>query len=122
MTCACALLVSPKITRRERNKECADIANDSGFWDDLDPHKWWQKHGLQLALVNTEIAEAMEEVRRGKPVLSENNFDIYLEELADAVIRIFDIAGHSFNSKFGEILVRKMLKNRERERKHGKLC
>ena len=66
----------------------------------------------KLMLVTTEIAEAAEAVRHG----DEPNFR---EELADAVIRIMDIAGTGGWDLEAEIAA-KMGRDRRRPSKHGK--
>lgn len=60
---------------------------------------WWEE-GVEtrnkyemIALVHTELSEAVEELRKGKPAYYEENGkpEGWGIELADAVIRIFDI-------------------------------
>lgn len=83
--------------------------------------------GELLALVHSEISEALEDWRNsdgsqedlqtikidegGKP----EGFAI---ELADAVIRILDLCGR-YKINLGRAIVRKMIYNRTRERLHG---
>jgi NTP pyrophosphatase (non-canonical NTP hydrolase) len=63
------------------------------------------------ALIHSEIAEATEAARVGKPTLQ-------LEELADAIIRIADYCG-SRNWDLGQALAVKMAYNRTRPFRHG---
>jgi NTP pyrophosphatase (non-canonical NTP hydrolase) len=67
----------------------------------------------KLMLVVTEIGEAAEAVRHG----NQANFN---EELADAVIRIYDLCGH-MGIDLGLAIDGKMTINAKREPKHGKL-
>ncbi len=66
----------------------------------------------KLMLVTTEIAEAAEAVRSNNEV----NFE---EELADAIIRIFDICG-TMNINLEEVLETKMEYNEQRKLRHGR--
>lgn len=67
----------------------------------------------KLMLVVTECSEAVECIRKTPEDL--NNFS---EEIADAIIRLFDISGSmGFNTT--EIVYNKMLKNQDRPIKHG---
>lgn len=104
--------------------QCYFDAKERGFWDkefieggDGDTKFVIENPSLiaeKLALVHTEISEAMEELR-----LMSVDWDKFGEELADAVIRIGDIAG-SKDISLGSSVVRKMEKNKHRPYKHGK--
>lgn len=74
----------------------------------------------KLGLVVTEIAEAMEGIR--KPARSDHipEFSLEEEELADAMIRLLDYAG-GFNLRLGEAIAAKLKFNASRPPKHGKL-
>jgi NTP pyrophosphatase (non-canonical NTP hydrolase) len=104
--------------------ECHQTAKDSGFWDVdglddplgrvLDPE---DEIGVQLALaklalIGTEVAEAAEEIRKGSERVEVG------EELADIVIRVFDLAGAKGIPLFHYVLA-KMEKNKGRGRRHG---
>jgi len=74
----------------------------------------------KLALVHSEISEALEAAR--KPELEKDkhcpefdNFDI---ELADTVIRLFDLAG-AFGIDLGAAIIAKIEANKKRPRRHG---
>lgn len=67
----------------------------------------------KLALVHSEVSEAAEAVR-------ENDSEKFIEELADIVIRVMDIAGNG-GWDLGNVVVRKMEKNATREQRHGKV-
>ena len=88
-----------------------------GFWGDEDDiHNIPEK----LALIHSEISEALEAYRSHSPkdkhVPQHDNFSV---ELADAVIRIFDLAAY-MNIDIGTVLMDKHNYNIERPYKHGK--
>jgi len=97
---------------RKLTKEITKWRISKGF---LTPHFYGNKDLLlgKLMLVITEISEIAEAVR-------ENNFDNFREELADACIRLFDIAGASGVDVEKEIK-KKMKVNSERPFLHGKV-
>lgn len=83
-----------------------------GFWDS-------ENFGEKIALIHSELSEALEAHRKDLPsdhLLGTHGVD---EELADAVIRIFDLAG-KLQIDLGNVLIQKMLFNLNREPKHGK--
>lgn len=93
--------------------ECHQYAKGAGFWDELDPND--VHHVLsKLALIHSEVSEALEAARKG----DDENF---AEELADILIRIFDLAGAT-RVNLGFALIQKMNKNKTRPYKHGKLA
>lgn len=75
-----------------------------------------------IALITSELGEAVEGLRKGRALYGKDNF---FEELADSVIRIFDLGGMAeelFNvpGRLAEELMVKMKINESREFKHGK--
>lgn len=83
---------------------------------------------MKIALIHTELSEALEVHRKeydddeaseltGMTPLQEQDFS---EEMADAVIRILDVIGGYGLDSFGEILIDKIEKNRDRPYLHGK--
>jgi len=86
-------------------KECYDIAEEHGWWDE---HRTF---GDLIALVHTELSEALEAFR-------DDRLDDIPEELADVVIRIFDMS-HQRGFNIGEVINLKMEKNRRRPYRHG---
>ncbi len=112
------------------------LAKKKGWWPMLErplPKKQREKQ-LQalvpekLALIHSEISEALEEYRSRK-VLNEVTFGEENEEgvdkpegfpveLADAVIRIFDLA-EALNIDLGYWIMRKHEYNSGRSRRHG---
>ena len=104
-------------------KESYETAKDKGWWDDPKPNI-----PEKIALMHSELSEALEEVRKGMPIC-----DIYNDggkpegftvELADVFIRIADLIGrYGLESVFLEALQEKLAYNRKRPYRHGnKTC
>lgn len=73
---------------------------------------WQSKNiGEKIALCHSELSEALEALRCNDP---EN----FAEELADTVIRIFDICGH-LEIDIAEHIKKKHMRNLERPAMHG---
>lgn len=88
------------------------IAQDKGWW--TSPNK-----GEKLALIHSEVSEALEGARAGNPPSEKiPPFTAEEEELADVVIRILDYAGH-YGLLIGPAIVAKVAFNRRREFRHG---
>ena len=85
-----------------------------GFWDDP------VNVGEKLALIHSEISEALEAYRRGNPPDDKlPQYGSATVELADAVIRIMDLAGGMEINLAGAIMA-KVEYNKSRPYKHGK--
>lgn len=69
----------------------------------------------EIAKISSECGEAVAAIQHGEEQ------DKMVEELADVIIRIFDLCSH-LDADLGETLVRKMQYNKTRPYKHGKLC
>lgn len=84
---------------------------------------WWEGErnvGEALALMHSELSEALEAARAGYPTDSKVPFDNFTVELADCVIRIFDMAG-GLNLQLVDALLAKHEFNKTRPHKHGKV-
>ena len=97
----------------ELSFQCHATAFEHGFWDTIDLKD--RRHVLSLmALITTEVSEAVEAVRKDDLA----NFE---EELADVLIRVFDTAG-GMGLNLGRAVYDKMKKNEARPYLHGKKC
>lgn len=83
-----------------------------GFWQS-------ENTGEKIALMHSELSEALEADRKSLPSDKIDGFSGVEEELADVLIRILDFAGHH-QLRLGEALTAKVLYNLTRPYKHGK--
>jgi NTP pyrophosphatase (non-canonical NTP hydrolase) len=86
-------------------KQAFETAKSKGWHDEP------RETGTLLALVHSEVSEALEADRKG----DQENF---VEELADVCIRIFDLCG-SRNIDLEKAILDKMDRNKGRTHKHG---
>ena len=106
---------------------------DKGFWDDqklafnttrLDRERVQRTIPEKLALIHSEVSEALEDYRDGAMVttVEEKGKPVgFPSELADIVIRVCDLAG-ALEIDLDAEIARKMRHNAGRPRKHGKVC
>lgn len=101
---------------------CFQIAKDHGFWEGITDADADATVGVKLMLIVSEVAEALK-ADRDLHDEWERRADI-LEELADVVIRTFDLAavisGHGAHDSFGRVLLNKIVTNQTRPPMHGK--
>ena len=86
-------------------------------------HGWWDKEREfpeLIALCHSELSEALEEYRNGKPMYYEKNSkpEGVAVEMIDCIIRILDWAGHE-DLDVDNILHWKMEYNKNRPYRHG---
>jgi NTP pyrophosphatase (non-canonical NTP hydrolase) len=86
-------------------KEAYETAKSKGWHDEP------TEMGTKLALIHSEVSEALEADRKG----DRENF---VEELADVVIRVFDLCG-SEGIDLEKAIKEKMEYNKKRLHKHG---
>ncbi len=108
------------MTLKEYSERAFDYARKQGFWDVPKELFLLSKEAnsftlSKLMLIVTEVAEAAEAVRAG-----ENKVENLKEELADILIRVFDLAG-ALGIDLDEAVERKMAENELRPYMHGKL-
>jgi NTP pyrophosphatase (non-canonical NTP hydrolase) len=88
-----------------------------GWWKDEKPIEARNNPtsiAVKLALVMTEVSEAIQKARDGG-----DNEEI-AEEIIDGIIRSFDLC-KAMDVDIGKVFVRKMIYNSKRPYRHGKL-
>ena len=114
----------------------ADAAHENavqkGFYDDVDcllgsvPEAALRRIAYrdfvlsQIAKVGGECGECVDAIQHGA-LTDSDKFDHLCEELADIIIRTFDLCGY-LDADIGEAVKAKMERNKDRPYKHGKEC
>lgn len=111
----CAGLKGKNMTINELVSRAHENAVRHGFWDKP------PEFGTAIALIHSELSEALEEHREGKNAyyVEIGKPEGYAVELADAVIRIADLCG-ALGIDLEEAIAKKMKYNESRPYRHGK--
>ena len=94
-------------------KDCHEAAVTGGWWHDSQGKKKERNIGELLCLIHSEISEAMEGARKGLMDTHLKHKSMMEVELADAIIRIFDLA-ESKNFNLGQTIYEKLEYNKSR--------
>ena len=97
------------------SKEIHEDNVKAGWWTDLETGAKKDRNiGELLCLVHSEVSEAMEGVRKNLQDDKLPHRSMFEVELADTLIRIFDIAG-AYNLDLGGAIEEKRAFNKQRE-------
>jgi NTP pyrophosphatase (non-canonical NTP hydrolase) len=97
------------------------------FFFNAKAHGFWEKDGSpeatkkaeKIALMHSELSEALEAIRKPSESTKCPGFSLEAEELADCLIRILDYCAH-YGIPIDEIVRAKHEYNKTRPYKHGK--
>ena len=101
-------------------RECHNTSIQKGFYDGIEVDERFI--GTQIALMHSELSEALEELRDGIAPTHyryDGKPEGFTIELADCMIRIFDLCG-VLGLDLEQALELKMDYNKKREYKHGR--
>lgn len=96
----------------ELAREIVEI-NTANGWNCTKPEQWYDDYKVPaiLALVHTEVSEAVEAFRH-------NDKQNFIEELADVIIRVLDCAA-GLEMDIDQAIRSKLEKNKTRGYRHG---
>lgn len=106
---------------------CGELARYKGFWEDYGDVPFSLAFNSKIALVGTELAEAVEAGRASTPLMDQHLPDLLniQVEIADAIIRLLDLhwvmlQGQLKAKPLEDVIFAKLLYNASRPHKHGK--
>lgn len=87
--------------------------NRANGWNVFKTEEWGNQYKIPgiLALIHSEVSEALEAFRR-------DDGENFTEELADILIRVLDVAG-GMTDQFQEVVEAKIQKNSKRGHRYG---
>jgi NTP pyrophosphatase (non-canonical NTP hydrolase) len=94
-------------------QQCHAVAAALGWWTAPDGTAAVLNFGERIALMHSELSEALEGDRKGLASDHIPGFSMVEEEFADTLIRIFDTAG-AMGLRLGEAFAAKMVFNQQR--------
>lgn len=92
---------------------CHSISAGCGWWQNNKGHALFRNFGEVIALIHSELSEALEGDRKQKQDDHLPQYTSVEVELADALIRIFDLAG-AMDLRLGDAFVDKLVYNMNR--------
>ena len=91
-------------------------------YENAKAHGWWEQErndGEMIALMHSELSEALEAIRAGNPPCpKDSGMSTLEEEMADVVIRVMDFC-YARKIDLGRAIQRKHFINMNRPYKHG---